>query len=109
MHHGLSLLTWPAGLCHPACHWFLLCCVSMEFSTPAVQLRWFIAQHWGKDTRLYLANGLAMVLGFKLCRIVPMFHNMWGELLRVFGFGAGGWCGGHAGRAVAHVPSLRAN
>lgn len=21
LHHGLSLLTWPVGLCYPACHW----------------------------------------------------------------------------------------
>ncbi len=78
LHHGLSLLTWPVGVCHPACHWFLLCCLSMEFSTPLVQMRWFVSQHpsLGKAHPVYLVNGVLMTLCFVVCRLYPMLpHN----------------------------------
>lgn len=64
LHHVLSLLTWPVGLVEPACHPYLLLCVSMEASSPFVQLRWFISQHHGKETLLYKLNGALMTLGF---------------------------------------------
>ena len=64
LHHGLSILTWPVGLSHPVCHWFLLTCLSMEASTPFVQLRWFLKQHTTKSGLLYLINGLVMTLAF---------------------------------------------
>jgi hypothetical protein len=64
VHHVLSLLAWPLGLVHPACHTFLLLCVSMEASSPFVQLRWFLSQHIGKQSCLYKFNGLIMMLSF---------------------------------------------
>lgn len=64
VHHVLSLLAWPLGLVHPACHTFLLLCISMEASSPFVQLRWFLSQHVGKQSCLYKLNGLIMMLIF---------------------------------------------
>lgn len=35
-----------------------------EASTPFVQARWFILQHIGKDTTIYIVNGLMMMVAF---------------------------------------------
>jgi len=37
-----------------------------------VQARWFILQHLGKDTALYVANGLLMMVAFFACRVIPV-------------------------------------
>lgn len=48
-----------------------------ELSTPFVNVRWLLAK-MGRDTsRLYVANGLAMVVVFFLCR------NVWGTYCSV--------------------------
>lgn len=75
----LSLISWPFALCalggnssYPqgALHWFLLVCVSMEFSSPFVQIRWFLSA-WGyRQDPIYLVNGLLMTFSFILCRII---------------------------------------
>lgn len=39
-----------------------------ELSTPLVHLRWVLSQAGAGSTRLYLANGLAMVVVFFACR-----------------------------------------
>ena len=36
----------------------------MEASTPFVQMRWFILQHVGKDSTIYIVNGLLMMVAF---------------------------------------------
>lgn len=84
LHHGISIVTWPFGICHPACHYFLLCCLSMEFSTPFVQYRWFILQSedLGKNHPLYIFNGIIMTIAFALCRLCPMLPlNIWAILV----------------------------
>lgn len=45
-------------------HRFLLCCLTMEASTPFVQARWFIIQHVGKDSTTHVVNNLCMMLAF---------------------------------------------
>lgn len=57
-------LTHPSPLLSPAGAAFLL----WELSTPLVHLRWVLSQAGAGSTRLYLANGLAMVVVFFACR-----------------------------------------
>ena len=61
-----------------------------EISTPFVHMRWFLYKIGRGSTRLYLANGLAMMVVFCLCRIVwggCKFPRSSGFLLRDVGGG----------------------
>ena len=52
----------------------------MEFSTPLVQIRWFVSQHprLGKSHPVYMVNGILMTICFVACRLYPMIpHNIW--------------------------------
>lgn len=43
-----------------------------------MQARWFILQHIGKDTTIYVVNGLMMMAAFFACRVIPVLpFNVW--------------------------------
>lgn len=48
-----------------------------ELSTPFVNVRWLLAKMGHDTSRLYVVNGLAMVVAFFLCR------NVWGTYCSV--------------------------
>ena len=55
----------------------------MEASTPFVSLRSVLSQLDGmRHSRLYIANGIAMVVAFFSCRILiyPIFYTVYGKI-----------------------------
>ena len=60
-----------------------------ELSTPLVHLRWVLHKAGRAHTPLYLANGLAMVVVFALCR--PLWGTYVSYLVRDPG-GNGYYC-----------------
>jgi hypothetical protein len=77
-----AAVAWFSRHCLPVC-----CCAGAgfllwELSTPFVHFRWFLHRSGASKSRLYVVNGLAMLLVFFLCR------PLWGTWLsyRVRGF-----------------------
>lgn len=76
--HGLEPLT-HAAVCvaffitcavQRKLHWFVPRVLFFECSTPLVHMRWLLASLGMGHTRLYKANGIAMISAFFLCRVV---------------------------------------
>jgi hypothetical protein len=51
-------------------HWFVPRVLFFECSTPLVHARWLLASLGMSHTRLYKANGIAMIAAFFACRVV---------------------------------------
>uniref|UniRef100_A0A1A9W178 TLC domain-containing protein n=1 Tax=Glossina brevipalpis TaxID=37001 RepID=A0A1A9W178_9MUSC len=55
----------------------------MEFSTPFVSLRSILSTLGLKETRIYIINGLIMLLSFFICRVLMWPYVMWRYSLEI--------------------------
>ena len=79
VHHICGAFTMGFFLNHGYSHTLSLICILVEFTTPFVNLRWFLDKLGMKGSSLYFWNGLAMTLSWFVVRVLGF---MWlGTLL----------------------------
>eukprot|EP00192_Tetraselmis_astigmatica_P021047 CAMPEP_0117655314 /NCGR_PEP_ID=MMETSP0804-20121206/4214_1 /TAXON_ID=1074897 /ORGANISM="Tetraselmis astigmatica, Strain CCMP880" /LENGTH=274 /DNA_ID=CAMNT_0005461659 /DNA_START=340 /DNA_END=1164 /DNA_ORIENTATION=+ len=58
-------------------HFFAAAFILWEMSTPFVQLRWFLVEMGLKETKLYVGNGIVMMVVFFIARLVIGSYFSW--------------------------------
>ena len=70
VHHVCTVLSWGITAASGYSHALSVPVLFLETTGPFVNARWFLSQHGYKDTKLYVANGIAMFLAFFALRVV---------------------------------------
>ena len=70
LHHAGSLAGWGTAVMTGVGHNMALPMQLLEVTAPFTNLRWFLATAGMKNTKLYIANGVAMFLSFLAARII---------------------------------------
>lgn len=70
LHHGLSLFAIGQSLLSGQAQFYIFMVLFTEITTPFVNLRWYLDVAGKKNSTLYLLNGVAMVIGWLVARVV---------------------------------------
>ena len=79
-HHLGGLAALLATLTTGECHFYGLLLLSTEVTTPFICARWYLHKAGRRKTQLFLINGICIVAGWVLSRIllfVYIFSHMW--------------------------------
>ncbi|KVI03757.1 TRAM/LAG1/CLN8 homology domain-containing protein [Cynara cardunculus var. scolymus] len=70
LHHGLSMLAIGQSVLSGQAQFYIFMVLFTEITTPFVNLRWYLDVAGKKNSTLYLSNGVAMVVGWLVARVV---------------------------------------
>lgn len=80
IHHCGGAAALLATLASGQCHLYGLLLLSTEVTTPFICMRWMLDKAAKRKTQLYIANAVAIFLGWVFCRIllfIYLFIHMW--------------------------------
>lgn len=77
IHHFCVGLVWSQALLGEYTHGVAVVLMTMEITTPCVNLRWFLTKMNENNGMLYLVNGIAMVVMWFIFRIVGYIFAAW--------------------------------
>lgn len=69
-HHAVSMYSFLLALISGKGHFYILVVLFTEFTTPFVNLRWYLDISGQKTSMLYIYNGVALFLGWLVARIL---------------------------------------
>nr|CAB3461148.1 unnamed protein product [Digitaria exilis] len=70
LHHGLSMYSISLSLPSGKGHIYILMVLFTEATTPFVNLRWYLDLAGRKGSKLYLYNGVALLVGWLVARVI---------------------------------------
>ncbi|KAI9100014.1 hypothetical protein K1719_024232 [Acacia pycnantha] len=94
LHHGLSLLSIILSLLSGQGQIYVLMILLSESTTLFVNLRWYLDVAGLKNSKLYIANGIALFLGWLIARIFLFIFfvvHLWNHFDEIRGMGALGF------------------
>ena len=86
VHHAVGIFCFSAALYKGVGHVYVLAMLVTEITTPFVNLRWWLDKAGRKNSRVYLANGLAMLALWTVFRVAffPIYfwyvYATWGRV-----------------------------
>lgn len=70
VHHIGSLLVWPIAVAEDQLVFFVLIFIAYEVSTPMLHYRWILLNTGRKSSKLYVPNGLLLLVTFYIARVL---------------------------------------
>lgn len=77
IHHFCVAIVWSQALLGEYAHGVAIVLMTMEFTTPFINLRWFLAKTNKSDGSLYFVNGILMIVMWFIFRIVGYIFAAW--------------------------------